>query len=228
MDRILKKENRKTYGIALCLFAAFVLWTAALRFVDVQPVGPQDSAVGFAALNRCFHALTGVHMALYTLTDWLGLMPVGVAFGFALLGLVQWIRRKQLRRVDADILWLGGFYIAVAAAYVIFEVFPFNYRPVLIGGRLEVSYPSSTTLMTASVMPAAILQLRRRIKRHLLRRCVCGAIAAFTAFMVVARFLSGVHWFSDIVGGLLLSAALVTMYAAVTGNGNTNEQHTGT
>lgn len=228
MDKILKKENRKTFPIALGLFAAFLIWTTALHLVDVQPIGPHSSAVGFAGLNRFFHALTGVHMTLYTLTDWLGLIPVATGFGFALYGLTQWLQRKQLRRVDADILWLGGFYVAVAAAYLLFEIIPVNYRPVLIDGHLEVSYPSSTTLMTACVMPTAILQLRRRIKSRLLRRFICCTIAAFTAFMIVGRFLSGVHWFSDIVGGLLLSAAMVTTYAAVAENGNTNEQHTGT
>lgn len=220
MDEILKKENRKIIRIALGMFTAFLLWTAALRLVDIQPIGPLGSAVGFATVNRFFHTFTGTHMALYTLTDWLGLVPVGVAFGFALFGLVQWIRRRRLLRVDRDLLWLGGFYLAVAAAYLIFEVIPVNYRPVLIGGRLEVSYPSSTTLMTACVMPAALLQLKCRIKTRPLRRFVCCAIAVFTAFMIVGRFLSGVHWFSDIVGGLLLSAALVTAYAAVTGNAN--------
>ena len=183
--------------------------------MDVQTIGPHGSAVGFASLNRCFHALTGVHMALYTLTDWLGLVPVGVGCGFALLGLTQWIRRKRLRRVDADILWLGGFYVAVAAAYLLFEIIAVNYRPVLIGGRLEASYPSSTTVLCACVMPAAIAQLKKRIKSRALRSGVCCAIAAFTAFMVIARCLSGVHWFSDIIGGLLLSAGLVTLYGAL-------------
>ena len=216
----MKNKNRKNFRIALSLFALFLLWTAALYFVDVQPIGPQGSAVGFAALNRFIHACTGVHMPLYTLTDWLGLVPFGVAFGFALLGLVQWLRRKRLRCVDPDLLWLGGFYFAVAAAYAVFEFVAVNYRPVLIEGRLEASYPSSTTLLVTCVMPTAFLQLRRRIQHRTLRRCVCTAIAAFTVFMVIGRFLSGVHWFSDIFGGLLLSGALVMTYAAVTGNMN--------
>ena len=112
---------------------------------DVQPIGPNGSRVGFAAINGAFHALTGVHWALYTLTDWLGLVPIGIAFGFAVLGLVQLIRRKSLLRVDRDILMLGGFYIVVLAAYVLFETVVINYRPVLIGGKLEASYPSEVT-----------------------------------------------------------------------------------
>lgn len=212
----MKKENRKNFSIAVCMLAAFVLWTVAVCVIDVRPIGPLGSTVGFAAVNRFVHKLTGVHMALYTLTDWLGLVPLCFILGFALLGLVQWVRRKQLSRVDHSIFVLGGFYVMVMAIYIFFEVFPVNYRPVLIGGVLEVSYPSSTTLLVMCVMPTAILQFRARIQSCALRRVVVAAIAVFTLFMVIGRLLSGVHWVTDIIGGAILSAGLVMLYRAVT------------
>lgn len=207
-------DTRKDFITAAALLSAFVLWTATLFHVDVRPIGPEGSSVGFAALNGCFHRLTGVHMTLYTLTDWLGLIPVGIAMGFALLGLTQWIRCRRLLRVDRSILVLGGFYLLVIAAYIFFEVFVVNYRPVLVEGRLEASYPSSTTLLTLCVIPTAIMQLRGRIRHALLRRCCVGGLAVFGAFMVVARLLSGVHWLTDVIGGVLLSAGLVMLYHA--------------
>ena len=198
--------------MALCLLAAFVLWTAALRFVDVQAIGPEGTSVGFAALNRFVHGFTGVHMTLYVITDWLGLVPIAAAAGFGILGLCQWVHRKDLRKVDGSILALGGFYLAVAAAFLLFEVFVVNYRPILIDGRLEASYPSSTTMLALCVMPTAQMQLRGRIQNHTLRKWVSSTISIFTGFMVVGRLLSGVHWFTDIVGGILLSAGLVLLY----------------
>ena len=159
----MKKETKKNFGIAAILLGAFVVWTAAVRLVDVQPIGPQGSAVGFATINSWVHNLTGVHMSLYTVTDWLGLVPIAFAIGFALLGLIQWVKRKHLRQVDFSILVLGGFYLLVMAAYVLFEVFVINYRPVLINGCLEASYPSSTTMLVLCVMPTAIMQLNTRI-----------------------------------------------------------------
>ena len=93
----MKKETKKNFGIAAILLGAFVVWMAAVQLVDVQPIGPQGSAVGFATINGWVHSLTGVHTSLYTVTDWLGLVPIGVAMGFALLGLIQWIKRKHLR-----------------------------------------------------------------------------------------------------------------------------------
>lgn len=183
--------------------------------MDVQAIGPQETSVGFATINQFVHDLTGVHMTLYTITDWLGLVPLGFVMGFALLGIIQWIKRKHILKVDYSILVLGGFYIIVMAAFFLFEILVVNYRPVLINGYLEASYPSSTTILVMCVMPTAIMQLRSRIQNDLLRRFVTYAISAFIVFMVVGRLVSGVHWITDIIGGALLSAGLVRMYRVI-------------
>ena len=211
----MKEENKTDFRIATCMLIAFVMWTAAICFVDVQAIGPQESTVGFATINQFVHNLAGVHMSLYTITDWLGLVPLAFVMGFALLGLIQWIKRKHLLKVDYNILILGGFYIVVMAVYVLFEMLVVNYRPVLINGYLEASYPSSTTMLVMCVMPTAIMQFTARIKNNVLKRFVASAIIAFIAFMAIGRFVSGVHWFTDIIGGALLSAGLVLMYRAI-------------
>ena len=210
--------KKRKFCVSLGLLGAFVLWTTVISLIDVQPIGPQGSTVGFATLNGFVHNLTGVHMTLYTITDWLGLVPVVFGFGFAMLGLVQWIKRTSILKVDRSILILGGFYIVTLAAYLFFESYVVNYRPVLIEGYLEASYPSSTTLLVLCVMPTAMMQLRDRIKQPILRKCVSIAIAAFIAFMVIGRLISGVHWLTDILGGVLLSAVLVMLYDSLTDN----------
>ena len=211
----MNKQQKQKFYLAAGFLAAFILWTAAVCLIDVQAIGPQGSSVGLAAVNRWFHELTGVHMSLYTLTDRLGLVPLAFVMGFGILGLIQWIKRKQIGQVDYSILALGGFYLAVLAGFVLFELFPVNYRPVLIDGMLEASYPSSTTMLVMCVMPTAVLQLRTRIKNRILRRGGILLSAVFLVFMVLGRLLSGVHWLSDIIGGGLFSAGLVMLYAAV-------------
>ena len=208
----MKKENLKNFLAAIFTLFAFLLWTAAVLFIDVEPIGPWDSAVGLAAVNQFFHNLTGVNMTLYVVTDWLGLVPIMFATGFGVVGLVQWIKRKHIGRVDYSILILGGFYIVTVAAYILFEEVVINYRPILINGYLEASYPSSTTLLVTCVMPTAVMQFNSRIKTNALRRFVACSIIAFIAFMVIGRLVSGVHWLSDIVGGGLLSAGRVFTY----------------
>ena len=211
----MKKENQRNFCIATCMLLAFLLWTVVIQFVDVQAIGPQESSVGFATINQFVHNLTGVHMSLYTITDWLGLVPLTFVIGFALLGLIQWIKRKHLLKVDYNILILGGFYIIVMALYMLFEMLVVNYRPVLINGYLEASYPSSTTMLVMCVMPTAIMQFNARIKNNVFKRFVASAIIAFIIFMVIGRLVSGVHWFTDIIGGALLSTGLVLMYRAI-------------
>ena len=211
------KRVRKSFIVSICLLTAFVLWTVAICFVDVRVIGPQSSFVGFAGINGFVHNLTGVHWGLYNLTDWLGLVPIFVCMGFGILGLVQWIKRKSIRKVDYDIFVLGGFYIVTIAAYLFFESVVINYRPVLINGYLEASYPSSTTMLVMCVMPTAIMQLGSRIKSKALRNIVAVSIITFITFMVIGRLFSGVHWFTDIVGGTLLSTGLVMLYRAIIG-----------
>lgn len=193
------------------MLGAFVLWTLAAGHVDVQPIGPQGSAVGFATVNRWFHNLTGVHLWLYTLTDWLSLIPLGIAAGFAAQGLGQLIKRKSLWKVERGILRLGGFYLVVMAVFFLFEKLAVNYRPILLEGKLEASYPSSTTLLVLCVMSTA----RMRLAEQDINPWVRVLMTAFALAMVFARLVCGVHWLTDIVGGVLLSGALVMLYGAV-------------
>ena len=208
----MKMKHQKSFALAGVMLALFAVWTLLVRLIDVQPIGPCASSVGFVRFNGFVHELTGTNMTLYTLTDWLGLVPFAVAAGFGILGLVQWIKRKKFLAVDGSILALGGFYVAVIAFYVFFEYAVVNYRPVLINGILEVSYPSSTTMLVMSVMPTAMMQLHHRIHCTWLRRGVALVTVAFIAFMVIGRLLSGVHWVTDILGGAMLSTALVMAY----------------
>ena len=200
--------------IGIGFIAAFVLWTVLVKIVDVEAIGPRGSEVGFSALNGFVHKLLGTNMTLYVITDWLGLVPIATALVFALLGLFQWIKRKSLRRVDGSIIALGIFYLAVIAVYILFEFVVINRRPVLIDGYLEASYPSSTTMLVACVMPSAMMQFNSRIKTVWLKHAILTAIGIFTAFTVIGRLISGVHWLSDIIGGLLFSIGALTLYRA--------------
>ena len=208
----MKSSKQKGFIVGGVLILAFILWTVLIQCVDVQPVGVNGTKVGFASFNTWFHQLTGANMSIYTITDWLGAVPILVCLGFGALGLVQLIKRKSLLKVDRDILLLGGYYILVILAYLVFEKIPINYRPILIEGAQEVSYPSSTTLLVLSVMPTLIFQVNRRAKSEQIKRITGICTVVFTIFMVVGRLISGVHWFSDIVGGVLLSTGLYLLY----------------
>ena len=205
-------RGKKILTAAAGLLVLFALWTAAIMYIDVQPIGPEGTAVGFAGLNGRFHALTGVNWLLYTVTDWLGLVPILICGCFGILGLCQWIKRKRLFLVDPDILLLGVYYLLVIAGYLFFEMVPVNYRPILIDGYLEASYPSSTTLLVLSVMPTLKFQADRRCGNRAVRRLAAAFSILFSAFMVIGRLVAGVHWATDIIGSVFLSAGLFLLY----------------
>ena len=194
------------------LLTAFVFWTYLVLIVDVQQAGETGTEVGFATINTWFHEWTGVSLQLYTITDWLGLVPVGICLIFGMIGLLQLIKRKGLRNVDADLILLGIYYVVVIFGYLIFEMIPINYRPIFIEGRMEASYPSSTTLLVLSVMPTLVFQVNRRAGNQNVRKIFKVMTMMFSIFMVGGRLFSGVHWLTDIIGSVLLSAGLFYSY----------------
>ena len=211
----MKKNGKKHLISGASFMLVFVIWTWLIQKIDVRPVGQKGTDVGFATFNCWFHKLTGVHMGLYTITDWLGLVPVFVCIVFGGIGLWQLIKRKNLFKVDTDLIYLGIYYVIVIFGYLFFEMCPINYRPILIEGILEASYPSSTTLLVLSVMPTLVLQVNRRIENRYVKRIIYVFTIVFSAFMVIGRLVSGVHWFTDIMGAVFLSTGLFYLYKVI-------------
>ena len=208
----MKKNGKNILITGMIMLILFAVWTVLIQTVDVQAVGQNGTNIGFANLNTWFHKTTGVHMWVYTVTDWLGLVPIFICIIFGAVGLVQLIKRRSLLKVDKDIILLGIYYILVIFGYLIFEMIPINYRPILIEGRMEASYPSSTTLLVMSVMPTLAFQVHRRIRNTTVRYGLYAFTVLFTAFMVVGRTVAGVHWLTDIAGSVLLSSGLYLVY----------------
>lgn len=200
--------------VLLLLFAALIL---IVRTVDVQPIGPQGSKVGLAAVNGWVFRQTGVTMLYYTITDWLGIAAILTAAGFALLGLVQLIRRKSFCKVDRSLYALGGTYLLTIGCYILFELCIVNYRPVLMEGRLEASFPSSHTMIVCVIMATALLEFRGRLQKKAAKIAAESFCVGLMVVTMIGRLLAGVHWLTDILGGLLLSGALTLLYAAAAG-----------
>ena len=154
-------------------------------------------------------------MLVYKITDWLGLVPIIICMCFGMLGLVQLVKRRSLLKVDTDILLLGAYYVVVILGYLLFEMVPINYRPILINGNLEASYPSSTTLLVLSVMPTLKYQSDRRIANPMTRKAIVLFVIVFSSFMVIGRLISGVHWATDIIGSVFLSSGLFMVYRSM-------------
>jgi undecaprenyl-diphosphatase len=211
----MKRKSKVTFFSGLIFIMLFIVWTFAVVLVDVKPVGVNGTSVGFATINTWFHNLTKVNMTLYNITDWAGLVPVFICMVFGMLGLFQLIKRRSLLKVDFDIIVLGVYYVIVILGYLVFEMIPINYRPILINGFMEASYPSSTTLLVLSVMPTVVFQCNKRLQSQKTKKLIELITVVFSLFMVVGRLASGVHWLTDIIGSCFLSAGLFYIYKAV-------------
>ena len=202
--------NKKKRNILICTILALfaVLFTISVKVVDVKAIGANESSVGFATINQFVFEMIGVNMTWYHITDWLGIAPIVMAMIYAIVGAIQLIKRRSIFKVDKEIILLGIFYIIVIALYIFFEKVVINYRPILMNGFLEASYPSSHTLITICLCGSAIMVNRKLFNNKITK--IANVLSAIIIIVtVVGRLISGVHWFTDILGGILISIALL-------------------
>lgn len=207
-----RKKYALTPGISGLLFAVLII---LVRFVDVQAIGPEGTRIGLSHVNRFVFEMLGVHLLWHEITDWLGIAAIGTALLFAVVGLAQWVKRKSIWKVDREILVLGGLYLILIGFYVLFELAVVNYRPIIMPGSIhpEASFPSSHTMLVCVIMGSAILLLGKYVKSDVLSTVLRVICAAIIAIAVIGRLISGVHWFTDILGGILISVILLNLYA---------------
>jgi undecaprenyl-diphosphatase len=193
----------------------FLLLMLMVRSYDVAAIGPMGTEIGFAQLNGSMHDTLGTNLFWYDLTEIFGFLALGVCGLFGFTGLVQLLKRRSLKEVDPEILALGVFYVLVIGCYVLFELVVINYRPVIMPGveGVEASFPSSHTMLICSVMGSTAMVLKRYIDRDALRMGLQAGCVIVAVVTVAGRLLSGVHWLTDILGGVLLSCALLAVFS---------------
>ena len=207
------KGTRKYQIAGLGLLVLFCVFTLLVMTVDVRPTGLADSKIGLAGINLLCRDKIGQSEICYNVSEVLGYGALLVAAGFAIWGLSQMIRRKSLK-MDRELWFLAALYAIVMVLYVGFEVVVINYRPVLVEGALEASYPSSHTLLAVSILGSTMIFLKKRVPCRRCRRPVSTLCAVVMVAIVACRVASGVHWVTDIFASLLLSGGLLALYAA--------------
>jgi PAP2 superfamily. len=212
--------KRSKYGLAVVLYVLFLALIVLLKTVDVAPIGPENGMVGLSTINEAVseRALrSGVNMEWYKITELLGYFSILAACVFALAGAVQLIRRRSLRKVDRQILALGGMFILAILLYAFFEKAVVNCRPVILPGETgpEASFPSSHTVLVCVILGGVYRIIPDYVKPNFLRGVLRLLALLVIVAMVALRLLCGCHWFTDILGGLLASGAMLALYAAI-------------
>ena len=212
----MNKKKRNFLSSAFLIILA-VVFTIIVKVIDVRQIGVNESSIGVASVNQVVFKTIGVNMFWYHITDWLGLVPIFIAMFYAFIGFMQLIKSKNIFKVDKEIIILGLFYIVVISLYVFFEKFIVNYRPILMNGFLEASYPSSHTLMTICLCGSSII-VNKKLFNNKIAKFMNILSLVVILITVIGRLLSGVHWFTDIIGGIFISMALLMLlYSLIDG-----------
>ena len=207
----MKKES-KNILMSIVLTIIALGYVFLVKTVDIMAIGPKGSKVGFGTINNFVKETFSYSKTIYKVTEILGLLALLIVAIYGLVGLVQLIKKKSLFKVDKRIYILGAFYVLVGLVYVFFEKVVINYRPVLMDGKLEASFPSSHTVLAICVCVSAIAMNKFYIKDKSKLKLVNIFIMILMVLIVAGRFISGVHWFSDILGGIVISITLLSYY----------------
>jgi len=212
-------KQKRNIIISTTLITLSILFTLLVKVVDVQQIGVEGTSIGFATINQFVFKTSKENELWYNITEILGLVALATVAIYGLIGLTQVIKRKSLLKVDKEIIALGIFYVVVIGIYILFEKVIVNYRPVLIDGIKEASYPSSHTLMTICLCISAVI-INKKLFNNKITKYANLLLLVIMSTTVIGRLLSGVHWFTDIIGGILISTALLTTFYTIISKSN--------
>lgn len=204
--------KKKDLKICLILLGITILYTLIVKFIDVEAIGPKNSEVGLATINSLL--TFKYNKVFYIISKIAGYIPFLIILIYAFIGFLQLLEKKSLFKVDRELLILGAFYIVVGIVYIFFEKVVINYRPVLLEG-LEASYPSSHTVLALTICGSSLIINSSLFKKKKFVKYENIVSKMLIGVIVVSRLMSGVHWFTDIVGGILISITLLKIFDTV-------------
>ena len=208
----MKNKRNILLSVIMTIFSGIYIYL--VKTVDVKSIGPNNTSVGFAKVNDAFMHLVGTNMTIYKLTEVAGLLVLLIVGIYGIIGLVQLIKRKSLFKVDREIICLGVLYVMMISVYVLFEKVVINYRPILIDNELEASFPSSHTMLAICTSVSSLLVYKKYVPKKLNYLVMFTTVLLLT-IVFLGRMISGVHWLSDIIGGVIISLTLLTYFYTI-------------
>lgn len=187
------------------ILVAFIIWTILVKTVDVRYING-IGFLGFYQLNtdinfkiqlmdtKLFHVLSNILLYASMLT----VLP------FAILGVVELIKRKSLAKVDRILYILLGSYAAIVIFYFVFELVKINFSPLSTPEDLKPSYPSSHIFIFISLVGAGLIGFNHYKQNKTLFIASFIEFGLLIVLMAILRMFSGHHYFTDVIGGILL------------------------
>lgn len=207
-------KNIKNIVISVFMTICSGVFVYLVKYYDVKAIGPNKSSVGFSSINKAYANLVGSNMTIYKLTEIFGLLIFIIVGIYGLIGIYQLFKRKSLFKVDREIISVGILYILMIGTYLVFEKVIINYRPIIIEGELEASFPSSHTMLAICTCVSSLMIYKKYIPKKFNYLVIFTTVLLLT-LVFLGRTISGVHWISDIVGGVIISITLLSYFYTI-------------
>lgn len=134
---------------------------------------------------------------------------------FIVLGLVQWITRKSLKKIDHPILCMIIPLILMVLVYVLCDkVLPhFFDMPTRPDGSGEPSFPSTHVMVVGTIFCLIAIALPYYLHSHALRAVIWILMALLITLCAVGRIAANKHSLTDVLGGLGFAFIFAVIYA---------------
>jgi undecaprenyl-diphosphatase len=193
---------RPVYLIALLAGLAFVLVTIAFSAGWTDPID-REVLQALRGDSAVIDAEETPKLLLGIMRDITSLAGIGLVALIALLLMVYWVLVRKWRAMLLAVLLIGGTQLSVT----IMKLFISRPRPDLVEHGASVathSYPSGHSSIAAAIALTLAYSAARMQPRPGVR-VYCWIVGITTMLLIgFSRMYLGVHWFSDVVAGLLV------------------------
>ena len=184
-----------------------------LKVANVKLTGTYNTSIGLGSINLKLRDLIGTSKAFDIISTIILVIAFLIVAAEIALAIYELVKRKDIEKLDNEIWALSVTYAALAFIFAVFNyALIINVRPVVIDGKLESSYPSTHVLVSLTVFLTGITMTSYLVKDKKLKLGIDIALIALSVLVVITRMLSGKHWFTDIIGGILASGFLYWMH----------------
>ncbi|MBQ3464767.1 phosphatase PAP2 family protein [Candidatus Saccharibacteria bacterium] len=149
------------------------------------------------------------------ITDIILISAIAILGVFAVLGLIQWIKRKSFKKVDKELRWMPLPLALMAAIYLIFDkVLPkfFDFMPTRPNGSGEPSFPSTHVMVVATIFFLVFMVLPKYVENKTMRIILEILMLAGIILTCIGRVLANMHWPLDVFGGIVFAFFFAEVY----------------
>lgn len=208
--------KKKIIDISLLVsFFLFIILTVLVLVVDVKVNDVTGTDIGLSTFNEFFNDLpkNNIWDQISDIVMYISLASILVFVG---IGIYQWIKRRSLKKVDFEIMFLGVFIVLMVGFWLVFDkLVVINYRPMKINGEIESSYPSTHVMVVTFLLFASCYFINKKWNTKLVNVLSYTVASIIVIATSIFRVAAGMHWVTDVLGGILLGIVLYLGFLSV-------------